>query len=171
MNEGRNSGNVTQFRGKNVITRHKCAVCGRTELDNDQLEEIEDEFGRKVRMNRRILEKILPDINLINIFKYKWFSYFYFGHRTCRYLLWISHVIVLISNAILITDSLFYVMIFMVQVLIYLLAIIGAITKTNNKYVTMIYYYIVTVIAQWVGVYNILTGKAKPFWEKAESTR
>ena len=38
MNEGRNSGNVTQFRGKNVITRHKCAVCGRTELDNEQLE-------------------------------------------------------------------------------------------------------------------------------------
>lgn len=38
MKEGRNTGNVTQFRGKNVITRHKCAVCGRTELDNDQLE-------------------------------------------------------------------------------------------------------------------------------------
>ena len=38
MNEGRNSGNVTQFRGKNTVTRHKCAVCGRTELDNDQLE-------------------------------------------------------------------------------------------------------------------------------------
>jgi len=38
MHEGKNSGNVTQFRGKNVITRHKCAVCGRTELDNDQLE-------------------------------------------------------------------------------------------------------------------------------------
>ncbi len=38
MNEGRSTGNVTQFRGKNVITRHKCAVCGRTELDDDQLE-------------------------------------------------------------------------------------------------------------------------------------
>lgn len=38
MNEGRKSGNVTEFRGKSVITRHKCAVCGRTELDNDQLE-------------------------------------------------------------------------------------------------------------------------------------
>lgn len=38
VNEGRQSGNVTEFRGKNVVTRHKCAVCGRTELDNDQLE-------------------------------------------------------------------------------------------------------------------------------------
>lgn len=32
------SGNVVEFRGRNVITRHKCAVCGRTELDDDTLE-------------------------------------------------------------------------------------------------------------------------------------
>ncbi len=38
MNEARNQGNVTQFRGKNVITKHKCAVCGRTELDDEALE-------------------------------------------------------------------------------------------------------------------------------------
>lgn len=38
MNEGRNTGNVVQMNGRNVVTRHKCAVCGRTELDNDQLE-------------------------------------------------------------------------------------------------------------------------------------
>lgn len=38
MNDAKNTGNVTQFRGRNVITRHKCAVCGRTELDGDQLE-------------------------------------------------------------------------------------------------------------------------------------
>jgi hypothetical protein len=38
MQEARAQGNVTQMNGRNVITRHKCAVCGRTELDNDQLE-------------------------------------------------------------------------------------------------------------------------------------
>lgn len=38
MNMGRNTGNATVHNGKNVITRHKCAVCGRTELDDDQLE-------------------------------------------------------------------------------------------------------------------------------------
>ena len=32
------SGNVVEFRGRNVITRHKCAICGRTELDDDSLE-------------------------------------------------------------------------------------------------------------------------------------
>ena len=32
------SGKVVEFRGRNVITRHKCAICGRTELDDDSLE-------------------------------------------------------------------------------------------------------------------------------------
>lgn len=39
MNEGRRQGNnLTEFKGRNVITRHKCAVCGRSELDDDSLE-------------------------------------------------------------------------------------------------------------------------------------
>jgi hypothetical protein len=38
MNDARSQGNVTQFKGRSVVTRHKCAVCGRTEMDNDQLE-------------------------------------------------------------------------------------------------------------------------------------
>ena len=33
-----NPDNVVQFRGKTTITRHKCSVCGRTELDDENLE-------------------------------------------------------------------------------------------------------------------------------------
>lgn len=153
------------LQGKRAIANHDAIAYEKAG------EVIEDEFGRKVRMNRIILKHILPDARILNIFKYKWFSYFYFGHRTCRYLLWIAHLIVFISNAYLISDSWFYTMTFSGQVLFYILALIKAYTKTKNKYLTLIYYYCVTIIAQWVGVYNILTGKAKPFWEKAESTR
>ncbi|QUG86556.1 glycosyltransferase family 2 protein [Bacillus nitratireducens] len=153
------------LQGKRAIANHDAIAYEKAG------EVIEDEFGRKVRMNRIILKHILPDIRILNIFKYKWFSYFYFGHRTCRYLLWIAHFMVLISNALLVPASWFYLMTFIGQVLFYFMALIKVITKTNNKYVTLTYYYCVTIIAQWVGVYNILTGKAKPFWEKAESTR
>lgn len=38
MHEARHQGNMSTHNGHNVITRHKCAVCGRTELDDDQLE-------------------------------------------------------------------------------------------------------------------------------------
>jgi glycosyltransferase involved in cell wall biosynthesis len=153
------------LQGKRAIANHDAIAYEKAG------EVIEDEFGRKVRMNRIILKHIMPDLRILNIFKYKWFSYFYFGHRTCRYLLWISHLLVFITNALLIQESWLYIMIFAGQVLFYLLALVRVITKTNNKYVTLVYYYCVTILAQWVGVYNILTGKAKPFWEKAESTR
>ncbi|QWI53136.1 glycosyltransferase family 2 protein [Bacillus mycoides] len=153
------------LQGKRAIANHDAIAYEKAG------EVIEDEFGRKVRMNRIILKHILPDIRILNIFKYKWFSYFYFGHRTCRYLLWVAHLMVLISNALLVPASWFYCMTFIGQLLFYFMALIKVITKTNNKYVTLTYYYCVTITAQWVGVYNILTGKAKPFWEKAESTR
>jgi len=153
------------IKGKRAIANHDAIAYEKAG------EVVEDEFGRKVRMNRVILRHILPDLRILNIFKYKWFSYFYFGHRTCRYLLWIAHLILLISSAVLVTESWFYILAFIGQIFFYALAIIKGLTKINNKYLTLIYYYCVTVIAQWVGVYNILTGRAKPFWEKAESTR
>lgn len=134
-------------------------------------EVIHEEFKRKIRMNRDILRCILPDIRLLNIFKYRWFSYFYFGHRTCRYLLWLSHLLVFISNLFLIKQSFFYLIIFAGQVLFYVLTLLEKVSNLNNKLMRMIYYYSITIMAQWVGVYNILTGKTQPFWEKAESTR
>ena len=57
------------------------------------------------------------------------------------------------------------------QILFYLIAIVGWITKSDNKIVKIITYYCMTVIAQWNGVVNVITGKSKPVWEKAESTR
>lgn len=153
------------LQGKRAIANHDAIAYEKAG------EVIKDEFGRKVRMNRIILKHIIPDIRILNVFKYKWFTYFYFGHRTCRYLLWISHLLVFLSNALLIQISIFYLIIFIMQLLFYLLALFKVITKSNNRYLTLIYYYCVTIVAQWMGVFNVITGKAKPFWEKAESTR
>jgi hypothetical protein len=48
---------------------------------------------------------------------------------------------------------------------------LGALPGLKNSRLKFFYYYTATILAQWLGVYRILTGKAKPFWEKAESTR
>lgn len=153
------------LEGKRAIANHNALAYEKAG------EVLKDEFNRKVRMNRVILKHILPDIRILNVFKYKWFSYFYFGHRTCRYLLWISHLFLFLSNIVLMHESWFYLVVFFGQVFFYLLALVRAITNSKNKYLTMLFYYTLTIIAQWVGVYRILAGKAKPFWKKAESTR
>jgi len=153
------------LKGKRAIANHDAIAYEKAG------EVIEDEFSRKVRMNRILLKHIMPDFRILNIFKYKWFSYFYFGHRTCRYLLWISHFILLLTSAILSFHSILFLLFFLGQILFYMLAIIKHCTKINNKYINLVYYYCVTIVAQWFGVYNHITGKSKPFWEKAESTR
>ena len=153
------------LEGRRAIANHD-AIAYEKAGENNQ-----DEFKRKVRMNRIILSAILPSVKILNVFKYKWFTYFYLGHRTCRYLLWLMHIIALISSGILLSSGWMYILAFVTQILVYILSIVKCITKINNKYLNIIYYYCMTVLAQIVGVKNILTGKAKPFWEKAESTR
>ena len=43
--------------------------------------------------------------------------------------------------------------------------------KVNNSILRLVGYYGMTILAQLNGVINIVTGKSKPIWEKAESTR
>lgn len=131
----------------------------------------EDEFKRKIRMSRITFKFIMPSFKIFNIFKYRWFTYFYLGHRTSRYLLWFNHILLFISNALLIKYSSFFVVCFIWQCIIYLIAIIKNIFKLNNKVFNLISYYLMTILAQLIGIIKTIFGKNKPFWEKAESTR
>lgn len=131
----------------------------------------EDEFKRKVRMNRAILKSVWDGIKALNIKKYGWFSYFYFGHRTCRYLLWLAHTIVFAISAVKANQSLLYRISFACQSVFYLLAAANYFLKTSNKLLNLMTYYSMTILAQWKGVINCITGKSKSTWDKAESTR
>lgn len=153
------------LQGKRAIANHK-AIAYEKAGENDG-----DEFKRKVRMARIVLGAILPSLKILNIFKYKWFTVFYLGHRTCRYLLWFSHIWLLIINIFLLNTSYLYVFTFIIQLIIYLFAIFKKVFKLNNKLFNFCAYYCMTILAQIIGVYKTITGQNKPFWEKAESTR
>lgn len=58
------------LQGKRAIANHDAIAYEKAG------EVVDDEFGRKVRMNRLILKHILPDVRILNVFKYKWFSFF-----------------------------------------------------------------------------------------------
>lgn len=153
------------LNGKRAIANHNAIAYEKAG------ENMQDEYKRKVRMNRIILSSIFPSIKLLNIFKYKWFTYFYFGHRTSRYLLWFNHITLLTSNIILYNKGIIYALCLIIQILVYLIAILKSITKVDNKIINVIYYYCITIFAQITGVINTISGKNKPFWEKSESTR
>ena len=131
-----------------------------------------DEFNRKVRMSRIVLRGIMPDIRILNIFSYHWFTYFYLGHRSCRYLLWLMHPLALLSNIpAAIMGGWFWKICLCIQVLFYLAATAGHFSKTNNRLFRIITYYSMTVTAQWKAVINKVKGKSEAVWEKTESTR
>ena len=153
------------LNNKRAIANHNAIAYEKAGENN------EDEFKRKIRMSRITLKFILPSLKILNIFKYKWFTYFYLGHRTSRYLLWVNHILLFISNALLIKYSYFFLVIFICQCIIYLIAIIKNVFNLNNKLFNFISYYLMTVLAQFIGVVNTITRRNKPFWEKAESTR
>lgn len=130
-----------------------------------------DEFKRKVRMFRDGIKILYTDLQKYNVFKYGWFSYFYFSHRVIRRILFLLHAIALIANIFLIKDGIIFQLLLLGQIIFYTLARIGALTKSKNKFIYFPYYYTMTLAAQLVGTYNNVAGKSKPFWEKAESTR
>lgn len=130
----------------------------------------QDEFKRKVRMFRGILNTFKSP-QKYNFFKHGWFSYFYFGHRALRYSLFILHIICFISNVLLIKVGGIYWLLFLAQCVFYLLALSKKIFGFTSKIFYYPYYYCMTLIAQLCGAINQLIGKSKPFWEKAESTR
>lgn len=136
-------------------------------------EENFDEFKRKVRMSRSILSVFTRMWRPFNILKYKWFSIFYFGHRTCRYLLWFNHLIFFVTSIVL-TILGYYIaggILIGLQLLFVMLGIISIKKRISFKPLRLIGYYSMTVLAQLTAAFKQMTGRSKPVWEKAETTR
>lgn len=150
----------------------KRAVYNKNAIAYEKAGEVDsDEFKRKVRMNRGLIKGILPDVRILNIFKYKWFSFFYFGHRTCRDLLWLTHALAFMGNIILVTYDKLYLVLFVGQFMFYGIALLRKACIIKWKLAHIIYFYCMTIMAQWYGVFRIMMRKTKPVWDKAESTR
>ena len=130
-----------------------------------------DEFKRKIRMARGILHSVFPNPATLNIFRLKWFSFFYLGHRVLRSALFLSHILVFLSSLFLVLNGqYFYLSVLIFQLVVYFLALLPRV-GIRNKLIKFISYYCMTILAQAIGAYRMITGKSKPFWEKAESTR
>lgn len=133
----------------------------------------DDEFRRKIRMQRGQPWKKYHDIKKYNFFRYGWFSYFYLGHKYIKYLLYLFHPVFYISNCFLLGQHFFYQLTFAAQTLFFVFAAAGYLLRKKKK-IFLFYYpyhYCFTVIAQFCSVVNTLRGSSKAVWEKSETTR
>nr|WP_050636207.1 glycosyltransferase [Candidatus Stoquefichus sp. SB1] len=136
-------------------------------------EDSNDEFQRKIRMQRGQPFKKYYDIKKFNVFKYGWFTYFYIGHKYLKYLLYLFHPVLLIVNYVLLGINIFYDITFYMQLLFYFFALVGYFLRNKETSVLFYlpYHYCLTIVAQVFSIKNTLLGKSKATWEKSKTTR
>lgn len=84
--------------------------------------DVRGEFSRQVRITNRTIRAIVNNRELLNPFRYGFFSFALFSHKICKLLTPFFLLFMLFSSAVLIPQGLFYGLMFAGQVLFYSLA-------------------------------------------------
>jgi len=91
------------------------------------------------------------------------------SHKILRWLIPFFFILILVSNIFLL-NNIFYLIIFISQILFYLLALVGYIQekrkKKINQIINLVYYFCMVNLAALIGVIKGLFGSQKPTWEK-----
>jgi cellulose synthase/poly-beta-1,6-N-acetylglucosamine synthase-like glycosyltransferase len=130
--------------------------------------DLEDEFGRKVRMITRALRNVytgsmlrrVPPIYALELF----------SHRLLRYTTGIIHIVLLGTNAALIGRGLVYQIALGLQLAWLLFAVFGRL-RIRVPGAGIAYYYLLVTLATVIGNYRFLRSGTPTMWEQAEGTR
>lgn len=130
--------------------------------------DLEDEFGRKVRMISRALRHVysgsllhpVPPIYALELF----------SHRLLRYETGIIHLVLLGTNAALLGRGLVFQIALGLQLAWLLMALFGRL-RIRIPGAGIAYYYLLVTVATLVGNYRFLRFGTPTVWEKAEGTR
>jgi len=130
--------------------------------------DLEDEFGRKVRMITRALRHVYSGSMLHRVPPV--YALELFSHRLLRYETGILHLIALGTNAALVGQGLIYQITLGLQLAWLLLATFGRL-RIRVPGAGIAYYYLLVTLATLVGNYRFLRFGTPTTWEKAEGTR
>ncbi len=130
--------------------------------------DLEDEFGRKVRMISRALRHVyngsllhpVPPIYALELF----------SHRLLRYETGIIHLVLLGTNAALVGQGLVFQIALGLQLAWLLMALFGRL-RIRIPGAGIAYYYLLVTLATLIGNYRFLRFGTPTVWEKAEGTR
>jgi hypothetical protein len=130
--------------------------------------DLEDEFGRKVRMITRALRTVytgsmlhrVPPIYALELF----------SHRLLRYETGALHIVMLGASAALVGQGLVYQIALGLQLGWLLMAAFGRL-RLRVPGAGIAYYYLLVTAATLVGNYRFFRSGTPTMWEKAEGTR
>jgi len=128
---------------------------------------IKSEFNRKVRNNSINLSTIKAVKNLLSP-SFNLISYALWSHKIIRWITPILLLGVLVLNLLLISSNPFLYWIFLFQLMFYLASLLGYFLKQLGIRITFLllcFYFLVTNIAMFVGIYKFIFSKHTAFWQ------
>ncbi len=139
---------------------------------------IEEEAKRKKRIAAGGIQSIIRLAPLLNIFKYGRLSFLYVSHRVLRWSITPFALFALLPLSLLLalvvgdaSFSEFYCLLFVLQVLFYVAAIVGyGFSKRGitSKFFYIPYYFVFMNINVFFGIYYLLNNRAGGAWEKSK---
>lgn len=133
---------------------------------------VKEELKRKIRISAGGIQSVVRLYPLLNIFKYGLLSFQYISHRVLRWTLTpLSLLLLLIVNAFLVSNSTFFAILMLLQVLFYVLALTGWILENRKLKVKILfipYYFFIMNYAVYMGFARYLKKSQSVNWERAK---
>lgn len=136
---------------------------------------VEAEWTRKTRIAAGGIQSIMRLLPLLNPFAYGRLSFQFISHRVLRWtLVPVSLVLIFLLNIVLTGYKPVYDILIFLQIIIFLLALIGYFLENKKirfKFIFIPYYVIMMNLAVFVGFKRYYSGKQTVLWKKADRAR
>jgi glycosyltransferase involved in cell wall biosynthesis len=128
------------------------------------------EYERKVRTVLRGISVFMQSIPLVNPFRYGLFAWQLISHKLCRWLVPFAMMLLLASNVVLLSESRFYQVMFVAQVLFYGIASAGIVCHQVLRHTIMKIpsFFVLVNLSILTAWYRYVRGQRVILWEPSK---
>jgi cellulose synthase/poly-beta-1,6-N-acetylglucosamine synthase-like glycosyltransferase len=135
-------------------------------------EETNDRANKELRMRVRVIAQTYTDLwrhrGMMNPFRSGFYALQLLSHKVMRYLVPVFLVVLLLSSAVLATNSLFFGLLLTAQLAFYTLAAAGWLLERNGRRIRLLalpHYFVLGNLAALMAFYQFLRGERYASWE------
>jgi cellulose synthase/poly-beta-1,6-N-acetylglucosamine synthase-like glycosyltransferase len=157
------------YISRGVIAQHKRLVFEPKAAASGPIADNAGEFRRKVRITHRGLKAVWEQRQLLNPFRYGFYSLQLFTHKVLRRLMFIPMILALVSAPLLWHYGLFYRLAALGQVALHVGALLGYVLRDfalgKSRLLSLPYFLDMTNLAAALAVKDLLRGESRDVWE------
>ncbi len=136
---------------------------------------VTEELKRKIRIAAGGIQSVVRLYPLLNIFKYGMLSFQYISHRVLRWTVTpFALILLFVLNIALVPYSTFFMVVMGLQVLFYILALLGWMLesrKMKSKVLFVPYYFFIMNYAVFMGIGRFIKKTQSVNWERAQRAK